>query len=226
MKASLKSVGLDVNFYVGNWDQIKQDLTDGKIQVLPLVGKTPQRESIYDFTKPYMTFYGAIFVREKDTRIKTVDDLIDKEVIVMKGDVAEEYVRREKVSEQIIAVKTYEEAFQLLSKGKHDAVVAQQRMGTRLLKKLGIGNVVAVDYRLDEFRQDFAFAVKDGDTQLLAMLNKGLAIVIKDGIYDELYQKWFAEPEQKQFYYLPVVGLILVITAATALTSLYLIKRK
>ena len=55
LRASLKAVGLDVEFYVGPWAKIKQDLAEGKIQVLPFVGRTPERENIFDFSVPYKT---------------------------------------------------------------------------------------------------------------------------------------------------------------------------
>jgi ABC-type amino acid transport substrate-binding protein len=211
LRAALKAEELDVSFYVAPWDQIKQELADGKIQVLPLVGKTPERELIYDFTEPYLTFYGAIFVRTGDSRIKTDRDLWDKEIVVLKGDNAEEYVRRENVSTKIITTQTYTEAFQQLSEGKYDAVIAQQRMGTNLVKTLGIKNVVVVDYRLDAFRQDFTFAVKEGDSELLSKLDSGLASITRDGTFDSLYKKWFIEPEAKTSNLVYLMGAIIII---------------
>lgn len=225
LKAALKAVNLDVSFYTAPWNQIKQDLADGKIQVLPLVGKTPERELVYDLTESYLTFYGAIFVRTGDSRIKTERDLRDMEIAVLKGDNAEDYVRREKVSGRIVTAETYKEAFTQLSQGKYDAVVAQQRMGTNLIKTLGIKNVVAVDYRLDKFRQDFTFAVKKGDAELLAELDKGLSIVKADGTFDKFYQKWFAEPGVALNYPL-IISLITLISIAIISLGIYFIWRK
>jgi ABC-type amino acid transport substrate-binding protein len=225
LRAALKAVNLEVSFYTAPWNQIKQELADGKIQVLPLVGKTPERELDYDLTESYLTFYGAIFTRTGDTRIKTDKDLRDMEVAVLKGDNAEDYVRREKVSSRIVTTETYKEAFTQLSQGKYDAVVAQQRMGSNLIKTLGIKNVVAVDYRLDKFRQDFTFAVKKGDAGLLAELDKGLSIIRQDGTFDKLYQKWFAEPTAT--LNLPLIILLIILIAIALISvSIYFIRRK
>jgi PAS domain S-box-containing protein len=76
-------------------------------------------------------------------------------------------------------------------------------VGLQLIKKLGISNVVnvstfqekslkPVDKPLIGFEQKFCIAVQDGDKELLALLNEGLAIAIADGTYDELYKKWFS----------------------------------
>jgi ABC-type amino acid transport substrate-binding protein len=225
LRATLKAVNLDVSFYAAPWDQIKQELADGKIQVLPLVGKTPEREQIYDFTEPYLTFYGAIFVRTGDTRIKTDKDLRDMEIAVLKGDNAEEYARRENISSRIVTANTYREAFTQLSQGKYDAVVAQEVMGTKLLKTLGIKNVVAVDFRLDKFRQDFTFAVKKGDAGLLAELDKGLSIVMQDGTFDKLHTKWFAELAATTNY--PLMTLLIALISIVIISvGVYFIWRK
>jgi ABC-type amino acid transport substrate-binding protein len=134
LRASLKAAGLDVKFYVGPWAKIKQDLTQGKIQVLPLVGRPPEREKNYDFSVPYLTTYNGIFVRTDETSINTLKDLADKEVLVMKGDNAEEFLLRENVSKHIITTESFEDAFKMLSEGKHDAIVAQQTVGTHLIE--------------------------------------------------------------------------------------------
>ncbi len=225
LRAALKAVNLGVSFYVAPWDQIKQDLADGQTQVLPVMARTSEREHIYDFTDPYLTFYGAIFVRTGDTRIKTEADLVGKEIAVMKGDTAEEYVRSENISSRIVTTTTTSEAFTQLSQGKYDAVIAQQRVGKDLLKTLGIKNVVVVDYRLDKFRQDFTFAVKKGDAGLLSELSKGLSIVIQDGTFDKLKTKWFVGSFGTPNYPL-IISLIALTSAIVLSVGIYFVWRK
>ncbi|MBF0253212.1 MAG: transporter substrate-binding domain-containing protein [Candidatus Omnitrophica bacterium] len=191
LRESLRVVGFDVIFKVGPWAKIKEELKDGQIDVLPLVARSPEREVIYDFTFTYMPLHGGIFVRKGDTRIKSVADLADKELIVMKGDSAEEYVLRENISSKIFPVATYALAMKLLSSGKHDAVIAQKLMGDYILKDKKIKGVVSLDQPLNNFRQDFAFAVRDGDIKLLSQLNEGLSIVMADGTFEKLHEKWF-----------------------------------
>lgn len=191
LRAAVNAMWFEIEFYVGPWSEVKEALVVGDIEVLPLVGRTPEREEVYDFTFPYMSLHGAIFVRGGEKGIETVEDLGGKEVLVMAGDNAEEYAIREEVSEHIISVETYEEAFQLLSEGEHDAVIAQELMGLMILQDLEIKNVEPLSGYIDDFKQDFTFAVQEGDDELLAVLNEGLSLVIANGTYDELYEKWF-----------------------------------
>jgi signal transduction histidine kinase/ABC-type amino acid transport substrate-binding protein len=192
LRAALNSVGKNVSFYVGPWSEIKEDLAEGRIDVLPVVGRTPEREPIYDFSVPYKTLYGSVFVRDSETSINSFDDLKDKEIILMKGDNAEEYVRRENLSDKIILTDSFDDAFELLSQGKHDAVITQTYTGLELLDKNQITNILPA-FELKKYKQDFTFGVKEGDISTLLILNEGLSRIITDGTYDKIEQKWYSD---------------------------------
>ncbi len=196
-QAAAAAVDIKVNTKIGIWNQIKQDLAEGRIDALPLVGRTPEREKLFDFTFPYMSLHGAIFVRENTTGIDSVEDLMNKTIIVMQGDNAEEFVRRENISKEIITTPTFEDAFRMLASGQHDAIITQRVMGLQLLKKMDLKSIIPLDIQLDKFRQDFCFAVQEGDRVLLSRLNEGLSIVIANGTFDEIHRKWFSPVIQK-----------------------------
>jgi PAS domain S-box-containing protein len=193
-RAAANAVNLSCEFRIDLWQNVKNDLAEGRLDALPMVGRTPEREPYFDFTFPYISLHGAVFVRKNDDSITSLSDLKGKEIALMKGDNAEEYVRRESITdpEKIIAAKTFQEAFYLLDSGKHDAVITQRVMGLQLLNDLKINSVKVLDFQLPGFRQDFCFAVQEGNKELLAKLNEGLAIIISDGTYDKIHQKWFS----------------------------------
>ena len=203
LKAVAKTMGLQIDIAVGPWHEIKQMLADGELDVLPLVSYSSDRETVFDFTVPYLRMHGTIFVRKGETSIQSEADLKDKEIITMTGDTAHEYAIRHELTDHLILTDSFGNAFKMLSSGKHDAVIVQQLVGLQLIKKLNISNVVDLSpYRENEmkpsakpltgFEQKFCIAVKDGNRELLALLNEGLAIVVANGTYDELYQKWFS----------------------------------
>ncbi len=203
LQAAAEAAGFSVTFTVGPWNELKDQLARGEIDVLPLMSFSEERDQIYDFTAPYLKMGGTVFVRQGNTQITDISDLSSKELLVMKGDTAEEYALQQKLSDTIIATDSYEEAFRLLASGKHDAVVAQQLVGLQIIKKLGLSNVIPLEEKsisslkpmtvyLDGFEQKFCFAVAEGNAHLLAVLNEGLAILYINGTYDALYEKWFA----------------------------------
>lgn len=196
-RAAAAAVGLDAKIKIGIWNVIKEDLAAGKIDALPLVGRTPEREAVFDFTMPYLSLHGAVFVRKGTSGIHSLEDLKTKEIVVMKGDNAEEFALREHISDKINTTRTFEEAFKELAAGKHDVVLTQRILGLELLKQLGIKSIEPLDMQLPKFRQDFCFAVQKGNDELLARLNEGLSIIIANDTYEKIKLNWFG-PEIKE----------------------------
>jgi len=203
LKAASEAAGLSVTFKIGPWHQLKEELADGKLDVLPLVSYSAERERVFDFTTPYLRMNGTVFVRKGDPHIRSLTDLKGREVLVMEGDTAHEYALREKLSDKIIPTATYEEAFRRLASGRHDAVVVQQIVGLQIIRKLNLSDIVPVSQRhvttlkpvalkLEGFEQKFCFAVPEGNQHLVAQLNEGLTVVYLNGTYNALYEKWFA----------------------------------
>jgi two-component system sensor histidine kinase EvgS len=196
LRAVLTEMGREVVFETGPWAQIKTALAEGSLDVLPLVGRTPEREEIYDFTIPYMTLHGALFIRNDNTEIQGLSDLQGKRIAVMKGDNAEEYVRRAALSDRIITTSSFEDAFRMLSDGRADAVISQKLMGISLLKELGLKNIQVRGKPNEEFKQNFCFAVEKGNAELLSVLNEGLSIINAKGIQRQLLHKWVGNSAQ------------------------------
>ena len=195
IRAALKTMGRDVEFRTGIWADVQGWLARGDVDVLPLVGRTPEREEVFDFTFPYMTLHGAIVVREETTDIRILDDLKGRRVAVMKGDNAEEFLRREERGIEIQTTPSFETALDELSRGLHDAVVVQRLVALRLIQKTGLKNLKIVEPPIEGFNQNFCFAVRKGDRKTLALLNEGLALVMADGTFRHLHSKWFAALE-------------------------------
>jgi len=191
-RAALAAMGREATFRVGPWSEVRGWLEHGEVEALPLVGRTPEREGLFDFTFPYMSLHGAIVVRDDTTDIGDLADLRGRQVAVMKGDSAEEFLRREDRGIEIVTTPTFEVALRELSEGRHDAVVIQRLVALQLLQETGLRNLRVLNKPIESFRQDFCFAVREGGRDTLALLNKGLSLVMADGTYRYLRSKWFA----------------------------------
>lgn len=172
LKAVVRALDMDIRFQVGQWHRIKQLLADGKIDVLPFVSYSEERDRVFDFTAPYLRLQGTAFIRRDDTSISGLEDLKDREVIVMRGDNAHEYALKNRLTRKLVLTDTYESAMRLLSSGRHDAVLMLQLVGYQLLEKLKIENVVSIQTLktsslkpagrpLSGYEQKFCFAVTE-----------------------------------------------------------------
>jgi PAS domain S-box-containing protein len=195
-EAAAQAVNLQPVFRVDLWHEIKQDLIDGRIDALPMVARTQERDKVLDFTFPYHTMRGALFVLDTTTDIQSLADVKHRRVAVMQGDSSHDFAREYEITDSLIATATFEEAFSGLHAGHHDAVVAQKVMGMQLVEILGYSDIHPLDIELIGFSQDFGFAVTEGDRELLSLLNEGLAIVIADGTYAQLHRKWWSPLEE------------------------------
>jgi len=195
MQAALKVMGRDVVFRLGPWADVKDWLAKGEVDALPLVGRTPEREEIYDFTFPYLSMHGSIIVHEDTHDVEDLNDLRGRKVAVMKGDNAEEFLRREERELILKTTQTFKDALLGLSEKKYDAVIVQRIVGLRLIQELGLKNLRVVSKPIYGFRQDFCFAVQEGDRETLALLNEGLSLVIADGTFRYLHSRWFSSLE-------------------------------
>lgn len=195
MRAALNKMEREVTFRTGPWAEVRGWLERGEVDALPMVGRTPEREELFDFTVPYLTTRGAIVVREETDDVHSLADLRGRRVGVMKGDNAEEFLRREERGFEIVTAPTFADSFRDLAEERCDAVVIQRLVAIRLLEVTGLTNLKIVDRPIREFAQDFCFAVKEGDGETLSILNEGLALVVADGTHRRLHAKWFAQLE-------------------------------
>lgn len=210
--AAVQAMGHEVEFSVQSWATLKQALAADRLDLLPLVGRTPERNTLFDFTVPYLSLYGGIVLRRDTQGIDSLDDLRGKPIGVMVGDNAEEYLRRQGFAESLITTPTFVEALALLKAGDVVAVVMQEVVARRLIDDLGMTGL-RVGPRLTDFRQDFTIAVTEGDATLLAMLNEGLSRVVADGTYARLLETWL-DPYQRlplrERVNLPLITAIMV----------------
>jgi ABC-type amino acid transport substrate-binding protein len=160
-----------------------------------LVGRTPNAKAF--MISPFRTLpcMGQFLPGKTKTALPPSADLEGKKVAVLKGDNAEEFVRRQNLDATIVATFTYDDAFIGLSAGDYDAVVIQRLTGLQLINKLNLQNLKIAVPMLSGFSQSFCFAVNEGNDQLLSLLNEGLSIVMADGTFNRLQGKWFGPLE-------------------------------
>ncbi|MDP2806091.1 MAG: PAS domain S-box protein, partial [Gallionellaceae bacterium] len=214
-RAVAAEVGLNYTIRVRPFHQILQEFKEGKIDVLINLAQSSERHRFADFTVPHAIVHGAIFVRKGNANIRSEDDLSGKSIIVIKADLAHDYAVSKGWEKQLVLIETAENGLRLLASGKHDAMLLSKLAGMQTLQALKLRNIEALKFKAG-FSQKFAFAVPEGQSELLGKINEGLAATKSDEIYDQLYDKWFGLYEAKEVglydvlkYLIPIVLLFL-----------------
>ncbi|CAK0744984.1 polar amino acid transport system substrate-binding protein [Gammaproteobacteria bacterium] len=215
LRAVLAVMGREVQFATGARSALKQNLIEHRLQVLPVLARSSERETLFDFSVPYLKMPGIIVVRKGDNRIRELADLKDKKVLVMADDIAEDYIRRHQLTDTVVTTENLTDALKQLASGIGDAVITQKLVGQKLIEALSL-DLWTVGPPLTDY-EALCFAVRNGDKKLLSLLNEGLAQTIADGTVERLRQKWLVQIPA--YYYPSQFLLIIVVVGATLLLA-------
>lgn len=202
LREAAETAGLNLEYHFDSWDRLLELMAAGELDILPIVARTDERLRIMDFSFPYIIMKGNIFIRSGDERIRGQESLAGMEIFVQEADVIHDYAVAKGLGARMRTFPTYTEAFEALSAGEGDAVLAANLVGNQVLAERRIANVRAVSrlkddglsrirVELDDFEQKFCFGFRKGDYALAAALDEGLAIAFSDGRFQSLYRRWF-----------------------------------
>jgi len=197
IRAIAREMGLELKIDVNTWDKARNALKDGDIDVLPMMAYSKERDQFFDFSVPHTIAYDAFFTRKNGSKILSLDDLHGKQIIVMKGDQAHDYLLSTELigPEQLIIIDSLPDALRLLSSGKGDAALMPKLVGLIVAKNLKLSNLELSPIVIEAYNRPFSFAVVGGNQSLLEKLSQGLLIAKKSDQYSKIYEKWFGALE-------------------------------
>ena len=105
------------------------------------------------------------------------------------GDMVQAMKEEGKIADGVV-LNQWTDCYLQLQNGEVQGVIVDKPVGEAYLKSHGDQAKFAGDAFGDH--EEFAFAVKKGNTELLEKLNSGLANIKANGTYDELVDKWFS----------------------------------
>lgn len=194
--AIAKVMGLDVEIVLGPWDDLRDKLKNGQIDIIQGILKSPQREEYLDFSAPYAIVSQSIFARKGGRKNISVNDLRSREVIVQRNGFMQEYLRRIVPETHFIEVDTHVDALRLLAAGKHDYAVVAVPLGIYLQKKYQLSNIEPVSAPLTNAQ--YCYAAQKGNSEVLDLFRSGLAILVNTGVQQELQAKWLGGRDNGQ----------------------------
>ena len=190
--AVAKKAGIEVKFVNTPWEGIFNTLAQGDRDLLvSSITITDERKQTMDFSDPYFDAQQLIAVKEK-SKVTKFDDLKKLKVGVQTGTTGDEVVSKlqGKTSTNIKRFESTPLALKELEAGGVDAVVADNGVVINYVANNSGGKFKTVSDPAFAPEQ-YGLAVKKGNAELLAKLNKGLADIKADGSYDQIYAKYF-----------------------------------
>ncbi len=156
---------------------------------------TPERARSVDFSDRYYIAGLGIVVNANNTTIRTAKDLEGKRLAVSIGSTGE-LASRNIPNAKVRVFNQLNECYLELRNDGVDAVVNDIPTNDYYANTAGRGKVKSLPVALT--REDLAIAVKKGNKELLASINRGLKTIKKNGEFARIFEKWFGrkpEPE-------------------------------
>lgn len=122
-----------LNYLSCTWQECLDALQGGKIDLMPDVAYTPQREKLFDFHKtPVLHGWSQVFSR-KGTSVSSVPNLDGKRIAVLEGSIQADFFKEMAegfgLKVELIRARTYDEAFGLVAAGAADATITNNLYG-------------------------------------------------------------------------------------------------
>lgn len=193
MKAAAKEAGFEVELKNVAWDGIFAGLASGKYDaVCSSVTITDERKKTMDFSVPYFKVRQALVV-SKASKAKKLEDLKGKTLGGQIGTTG--YLAIKKV--EGINAKSYDEiglAMEDLFNGRIDGVVCDDPTAAQYaLQKKEYAAKLKIASVLETGDEWYGVAVKQGNKEVLDLINKGIEGVQKKGIDKKLRAKWIGK---------------------------------
>ena len=218
-------MGYDVEYRLGGWNSVRNQLDNNEIDVISGMFYSKQREELYNFSTKHSVTTGGIFTRKND-EITDISELIGKTVVVQKSDIVHEFLSEKDMNINFIEVETVSEAIKLVSTKEYDYAALLKPTTHFIMDKENIRGISCSD--IDLGLNDFCIAVNKNNEELVYMLNGGLQVLKATGEYQVIYDKWLGVYEAKTIGDLlsKYSGIILFIFVVVVLLVLWLVVLK
>ena len=185
-QALADKLGLKLEVVDMEFDSLIASVQSGKVDIV-LAGMTvnEERKKNVDFTDSYANGVQVIIVAE-DSDISTSDDLAGKLIGVQQGTTGHVYCSGDWGEENVVAFQSGAAAVQALQQGKVDCVVIDQEPAKAFVAENPGLKILDTEY----VTEDYAIAVKKGNTELLDQINETLAKLKADGTLQSIIDKY------------------------------------
>ncbi len=195
MNAIAEDQGLKIEFVNMEFDSLipALDSNQGDIICAGMNKLSGDRAKQADFGETYFESDLMLLVKS-DSDLTGIDAVtsdmkLASQIGTTGGDYVQKLAKDGKIAEGVV-LNQWTDAYLQLQNGDVQGVVVDLPVGEAYLK----ANKDAAKFVGEKFgdHEEFAFAVKKGNTELLDKLNTGLDNIKKSGKYDELVKKWFS----------------------------------
>ncbi len=212
IKAIANQYGFELEYVPLEWEDAVTYLQNGKVDVVIGMKYTSRYDRIFDFSESFFTMSEVLLVPRQDNEIFTLNQLKEKVVAVQRGNTGIDLLESVRRVKMLVSFNQ-RDALENLVLGRADAFIGNRWTAEYILREKNKWD----DYVMRSGMinpTDYAFAVREGNYELLQTLNEGLNHLYRNGTYTKLYSHYFEpySPHATDGWRKLVVGLLVVIS--------------
>jgi PAS domain S-box-containing protein len=214
-------MGFKVRFETASLEQAMEMLRSGEADATTSLFYSDQRDAEFDFSDTTKIVPVVLYVRADRKDIEGYDDLEGLRVAVMGASRTLDELQREDIQCEVRFVPTTEECAILVEEGKVDAMIGNELVVQHYLYSTGKGELKLVGGPL--YNAKMCMAVRNGNRELLGILNKGIANAQENGMLYKIQAKWLGSEYAKHTVPLRTILLMAAMAAAILAVIIFLI---
>lgn len=190
--AVAREAGIEITHIHSNrWVDVLRWLESGKADFIHDTGYTKDRDRFLDYSNPIIEMPEVIFVRQNRWDINELDSLKGMKVACVRKHITHLYLQNfPKIECQL--VETPIQGIYELAAGKVDAFIYPKQIAMYMIQNLRLSDKIKiVGSPLRTLK--WSMVVKEGNKEVLSLLNEGLQKVRASGEYDRIYNKWWGK---------------------------------
>lgn len=221
--------GWNIEYVNCEWSECLADLEKGRIDLMPDVAYSTERDNIFDFHKiPVAESWSQIYANP-EVPVSRISDLNEKRVALLRDSIQQKALQQTMkgfgYDIKIVPADSFDEAFRMVKEGSADATIANHFYGDfvyqdyGLVKTTVIFNVVSLYYAAPQGRNAY----------LLETIDRYLGAWIKepDSPYYRILSRWAEKPPTRivPSYFLWILGSVAGLLVF-AFGIIYLLRRQ
>lgn len=170
-----------------SWTAVLEQVAQGKIDLLPGIMSTPERQNYLAFTRPYLDFPIVILAHHGGARPHNLKELYGLKIAVVENYAPHELLRNHHPDLNLVALPNVSSALQALATDEVDAVVGDLASSVWSLRQLKLEGLYVSGET--PYRYQLAMAVPQDNKILISILDKVIADMSPAEVA-EIQQKW------------------------------------
>ncbi|MBL0708177.1 MAG: transporter substrate-binding domain-containing protein [Sulfurimonas sp.] len=205
------------------WNEAKQQIKDGKSQMIPTISSVGELKDYLNVSEPYMKIPYLIYGIKNSFIPSSLKELAGKKVALIEDSSAYKNIKKYYPNITRFPVENTQELFTLLTQGRVDYFISNRASASYAINSANIEDIIGLTELDMNYSPKIAISKKFG-LEAISVIDKAIESISEEEIQD-IYNKWiFVKANESRDKKIPIIFYI--VTASIFLAGLFLLWKK